>query len=71
MPKINGFQVFQILAALKPGIKALFISALDHVDEVLGGLRGIDREEDFIRKPISKEVLVSAISKKIKQSVLV
>lgn len=71
MPKINGFQVFQILTALKPGIKALFISALDHVDEVLGGLRGIDREEDFIRKPISREVLVSAISKKIRQSVLV
>lgn len=71
MPKINGFQVYQVLAALKPGIKALFLSTLDHVDEVLVGLRGIDREQDLVKKPISREVLVSAISKKIKQSVLV
>lgn len=70
MPKIDGFQVFQILAALKPGIKALFISALDHVDEVSEGLRRIDREEDFIRKPISRENLVCAVSKKIKHTVL-
>jgi DNA-binding NtrC family response regulator len=25
MPKISGFQVYQILAALKPSIKALFV----------------------------------------------
>ena len=65
MPKISGFQVYQILAALKPSIKALFVSALDHV-EVLAGLRRIDREEDFIRKPVSQECLVTAVNRKIK-----
>ena len=65
MPKISGFQVYQILAALKPSIKALFVSALDHV-EVLAGLRRIDREADFIGKPISQERLVTAVNRKIK-----
>lgn len=65
MPKINGLQVYQVLAALKPGIKALFVSALDYSDEVLVALRGMDKEEDFVRKPISKENLVIAVNKKL------
>ena len=71
MPKVNGFQVYQILAALKPGIKALFVSGLDYADEVLVALRGIDKEEDFMRKPISRENLVCAVNRKIKQIMLV
>jgi FixJ family two-component response regulator len=66
MPKINGFQVHQILTALKPNMKTLFVSALDYAGEVLAGLRGIDREEDFIRKPVSRENFIYAVSKKIK-----
>jgi CheY-like chemotaxis protein len=66
MPKMSGFQVYQVLAALKPSIKALFVSALDCAGEVLVGLRGIDKEEDFIRKPVSRENFVYAVNKKIK-----
>jgi CheY-like chemotaxis protein len=66
MPKMSGFQVYQVLTALKPSIKALFVSALDCAGEVLVGLRGIDKEEDFIRKPVSRENFVYAVNKKIK-----
>jgi len=65
MPKMNGFQVYQILAALKPSIKALFVSAFDCTDEVLSAIRDIGKEGDFIRKPISRENFVSAVNKKI------
>jgi len=70
MPKMTGFQVYQILTALKPNIKTLFVSALDYAGEVLAGLRGIDKEEDFIRKPVSRESLVCAVNRKIKQNML-
>jgi CheY-like chemotaxis protein len=66
MPKMSGFQVYQILTALKPNIKTLFVSALDYAAEVLTGLRGIDKEEDFIRKPISRENFLCAVNKKIR-----
>jgi class 3 adenylate cyclase/ActR/RegA family two-component response regulator len=66
MPKVSGFQVHQLLTALKPNIKTLFVSALDCAGEVLAGLRGIDKEEDFIRKPVSRENFVYAVNKKIK-----
>lgn len=65
MPKMSGFQLHQILTALKPNIKTLFVSALDCAGEVLAGLRGIDKEEDFIRKPVSQENFVCAVNKKI------
>jgi len=66
MPKLSGFQVYQILTALKPSIKTLFVSALDHTGEVLAELRGIEKENDFIRKPVSRENFVYAVNKKIK-----
>ena len=66
MPKLSGFQVHQILTALKPNIKTLFISALDYAGEVIVGLRWIDKEEDLIRKPVSRESLVYAVNRKIK-----
>ena len=65
MPKMNGFQVHQILTALKPNIKTLFVSALDYAGEVLSGLRGIGKEEDFIRKPVSRDNFVCAVNKKV------
>ncbi|MGI0048167.1 MAG: response regulator, partial [Nitrososphaera sp.] len=66
MPKMSGFQVHQILTALRPNIKTLFVSALDYAGDVLAGLRGIDKEEDFIRKPISRENFLCAVNKKIR-----
>lgn len=70
MPKISGFQVYQVLTALRPGIRALFVSALNCADEVLGALRAIDREEDFIRKPVSRENLICAVNRKMEQKIL-
>jgi DNA-binding response OmpR family regulator len=66
MPKINGFQLYQILTALKPNIKTLFVSALDYAGDVLSGLRGIDKEEDFIKKPVSRETFLCAVNRKIR-----
>ena len=65
MPNISGFQVHQILTALKPNIKTLFVSALDYAGDILAGLRGIDKEEDFIRKPVTRDNFVCAVNKKI------
>ena len=62
---MNGFQVYQILAGLKPNIKALFVSALDYAEEFLATLRWIDKEEDFMRKPISRENLICAAKWKV------
>jgi class 3 adenylate cyclase/CheY-like chemotaxis protein len=66
MPKISGFQLYQILTALKPNIKTLFVSALDYAGDVLAGLRGIDKEEDFIKKPVSRETFLCAVNRKIR-----
>ena len=66
MPKMSGFQVYQVLTALKPSIKTLFVSALDHAGEVLAELRGIEKENDFMRKPVTRENFVCAVNKKIK-----
>lgn len=66
MPKMNGFQVYQILAALKPAIKAIFVSGLDYAEEILSILRWIDKEEDILKKPVTKEKLVCAVNNKIK-----
>jgi FixJ family two-component response regulator len=63
---MSGFQVYQILTALKPNIKTLFVSALDYAGDVLVGLRGIDKEADFIRKPVSRENFLCAVNNKIK-----
>jgi len=65
MPKMSGFQVYKILAALKPSINALFVSAFDYTEEVILALRDIGKENDFIRKPISRENFVCAINKRI------
>jgi len=65
MPKMSGFQVHQVLTALKPNIKTLFVSALDYAGEVLSGLRGIGKEEDFIRKPVNRDNFVCAVNKKV------
>jgi len=65
MPKLSGFQIHQILTALKPSLKTLFVSALDCAGDVLTGLRGIDKEQDFISKPVSREHFLDAVNKKI------
>jgi CheY-like chemotaxis protein len=66
MPKMTGFQVYQMLTALKPNIKTLFVSALDYADEMLSVLRGIDKEHDFIKKPVNREGFLYAVNNKIK-----
>ncbi len=65
MPVMNGLRVYQLLDALKPGIKTLFITALVDVDEVVCMLRGFDKS-DILKKPVGREILISAVNKKIK-----
>ena len=65
MPKMSGFQIYQFLGALNPSIKALFISGMEYAAEFLSTLRGIDKEEDFVRKPVSRENFICAVNRKI------
>lgn len=65
MPKINGFQVHEILTALRPNIKTIFVSALDYAGDILSGLRAIDKDEDFMKKPVSREAFLHAVNKRI------
>jgi class 3 adenylate cyclase len=66
MPKMNGFQLYQLLVALNPKIKALFVSEIEYAEEFLSILHVIDREADFIKKPVTKEQFMNAVYSKIK-----
>lgn len=41
MPGLNGIQLYQILKALDPKLKVLFISALDSAQEIISVLPSI------------------------------
>lgn len=66
MPKLSGFQLYQILTTLRPNIEKLFVSALDYAGDVLSGFGGIDKDEDFIQKPVNRETFLCAVNRKIK-----
>jgi CheY-like chemotaxis protein len=60
MPELNGIQLYQMLKIIDKNIKILFISALDAADEILSIFPEID-PSNIIRKPISKDYIVSKV----------
>jgi FixJ family two-component response regulator len=64
MPLMSGLRVHQFLDALKPGISTLFITALAEAEDFVCLLRGFDKG-DILKKPVSREHLITAVSKKI------
>src|SRR5205823_7986958 len=41
LPGINGMQLYKIMKSIRPGVKALFVSALDSAEEFITVLPGI------------------------------
>jgi hypothetical protein len=48
MPGLNGIQLYQILKALDPKLKVLFISALDSAQEIISVLPSIIESHSLI-----------------------
>ncbi len=65
MPDINGIQIYQILKILNPSIKAIFMSALDAVNE-LASMYSEIKSSDIIRKPVNKDKFIRTVNDKVK-----
>jgi two-component system response regulator ChvI len=69
MSDINGIQLYQILKILNPSIKAIFMSALDAVNE-LASLYSDIKPSDIIRKPVNKDKFIQTVNDKVKTLVV-
>jgi two-component system, cell cycle sensor histidine kinase and response regulator CckA len=68
MPQMNGRDLANRVASIRPGIKVLFISA--YSAEILSNYQ-IDAERtDFLRKPFDKKALLARIDKLLPQRLL-
>jgi two-component system, OmpR family, response regulator ChvI len=61
MPNLNGLQLYHRLKAINKDIKILFLSALEVSEEITSIFPEL-KNEDIIRKPISREHLVKKIN---------
>lgn len=60
MPEINGLQLYQILKIINPGVKVIFLTALDAVNE-LASLHNIG-VQDIIKKPIERDNFIEIVN---------
>jgi len=60
LPGINGIQLCKIMRSIRPGIKVLFISALESAEEFITMLPGI-RTSHIIKKPIDMEHFIEKV----------
>jgi DNA-binding response OmpR family regulator len=67
MPGLNGLQLFHRIKAISPGIKIIFLSALDIAEEVVSLLPDITYDH-IIKKPVTREYFVSLINSVLKNS---
>jgi CheY-like chemotaxis protein len=66
MPKMDGFQLYEILKKIDPDIKACFLTASEMYHENRRGLAHCALNNDlFLQKPISTDDLVKEVNKKI------
>ena len=65
MPGINGIKLYSKIKVINPGIKVLFISALDACEELLSIFPDI-KSSEIIRKPIGRQYLLSKIKTLLK-----
>ena len=67
MPKMDGFQLYEILKKIDPDIKACFLTASEMYYERNRGIEHCALNKDlFLQKPISTNDLVMEVNKKIK-----
>ncbi|MEA5113008.1 MAG: response regulator [Geobacteraceae bacterium] len=59
MPKMNGREVFEEISRIQPDIKVLFISG--YTGDILNANCGIDKEFDFLSKPLPPEELLTRV----------
>ncbi|GEM_PF-644480 len=59
MPKMNGREVYEEISRVQPDIKVLFMSG--YAGDILNDKCGIDKEFDFVAKPISPEELLTRV----------
>lgn len=66
MPVLNGLQLYQLLKLTNKNLKAIFISALDGVEEMISILPGLNNN-NFLKKPFDSESLVQKVKSVIDQ----
>jgi CheY-like chemotaxis protein len=64
MPYINGIQMYQILKALSPTIKIIFITAMDAADELTSIYTEV-KPMDILRKPIEQSQFIKTVNDKV------
>ena len=66
MPKIDGFVLYELLKTVDPGVKVCFLTASEMYREEIREVEHCALNKDlFLQKPISNEVLVTEITKRI------
>jgi DNA-binding NtrC family response regulator len=66
MPKMDGFQLYESLKKIDPGVKAYFLTASEMYYEVHRGVEHCALNEDlFLQKPISTDDLIKEVNRKI------
>jgi CheY-like chemotaxis protein/predicted transcriptional regulator len=66
MQDINGLQLYQSIRAINPECRAIFVSCLDAAREAVSILPGMN-PQNLIRKPVSREQLVTAVKTALTQ----
>ncbi len=64
MAKLNGLQLFSKIKRISTNTKVIFVSALDIAEELVSIFPDV-RYDDFIKKPVEKELFVSKIKSAI------
>jgi DNA-binding response OmpR family regulator len=66
MPKMDGFELYEELKKVDPGINVCFLTASEMYHEEMRGVKHCALNKDlFLQKPISTNDLIREINKKI------
>ena len=57
MKSLNGLQLYHKIRTIDPGLKVIFVSALDAVEELVSVLPGVTGR-DIIKKPVNEQEFV-------------
>jgi len=61
LPRINGIQLYKIMKSISPGIKALFVSALDAAEEFITILPGMG-SSNILKKPVEMKCFFDSLN---------
>ena len=68
MPVMNGYQFIKKVKEIKPQVKVFFISAFEINDTELRTELPFVKVDEFIKKPITAEDLISTVSRHISKA---